>query len=85
MRLSANRRPVAGERSLRRGLGQTTGVSDQTRAEVFEQPRRVIAWELEARVGVERPIEQMPPLLADTVLDFFDVSLKAGANVSDLG
>lgn len=64
---------------------QTTGVSDQTRAEVFEQLRRVIAWEVEAQVGIDRPVEQMPPLIADTLLDYFDVSLKAGADVSDLG
>jgi hypothetical protein len=60
-------------------------VSDQTRAEVSEQLRRVIAWEVEAQVGVERPVEQMPPLIADTLLDYFDVSLKAGADLSDLG
>ncbi len=59
-------------------------MSDQTRAEVFEELRRVIAWEVQAQVGVERPIEQMPPLIADTVLDYFDVSLKAGADVSHL-
>ena len=60
-------------------------MSDQIRAEVFDQLRRVIAWEVEAQVGVERPVEQLPPLIADTLLDFFDVALKSGADVSDLG
>lgn len=64
---------------------QTAGVSDQTRAEVFEQLCRVIAWEVESQLGVERPVEQMPTLIADTLLDYFDVSLKAGADVSNLG
>lgn len=60
-------------------------MSDQTRAEVFEQLRRVIAWEVDAQVGVGRPVEHMPTHIADTLLDFFDVSLKAGADVSHLG
>jgi hypothetical protein len=60
-------------------------MSDKTRTEVSEQLRRVIAWEVEAQVGVERPVEQMPPLIADTLLDYFDVSLKAGTDVSHLG
>jgi hypothetical protein len=64
--------------------GQTTGTSDKARAGVFEQLRRVIAWEVEAQVGVERSLEKMPSLIADTVLDYFDVSLKAGADISHL-
>ncbi len=62
----------------------TEGVSEQTRADVFEQLRRVIAWEMEAQVGIGRPVEQMPALVADSLLDFFDVSLKAGAEVGKL-
>jgi hypothetical protein len=60
-------------------------MSDETRAEVFEQLRRVIAWEVESQLAVERPVEEMSPLIADTLLDYFDVSLKAGADVSNLG
>lgn len=60
-------------------------MTQQQRAEVFEQLRRVIAWEIEAQVGVERPVEQMPTFVADTVLDFFDVTLKPGADVANLG
>lgn len=52
---------------------------------MFEQLRRVIAWEIEAQVGVERPVEQMPTFVADTVLDFFDVTLKPCADVTNLG
>ena len=70
-------------RAQRGTRGQTTDVSEQNRADVYEQLRRVIAWEVEAQVGVERPLEQMPPLIADTLLDFFDVTLKLGADVSN--
>lgn len=54
-------------------------VSDQTQREIFDQVRRVIAWEVEAQLGVQRPIEEMPGLIADSLLDFFDISLKPGA------
>lgn len=60
-------------------------MTQHQRAEVFEQLRRVIAWEIEAQVGVERPVEQMPTFVADTVLDFFDVTLKPDADVANLG
>ena len=63
---------------------QTTEVSDQSRDEVFEQLRRVIAWEVEGQAGIGRPVVLMPPLIADTLLDYFDVSLKAGADLSGL-
>lgn len=45
----------------------------------------MIAWEVEAQIGVERPVEQMPKFIADTLLDFFDVTLKSDADLSDLG
>jgi hypothetical protein len=60
-------------------------VTQQQRAEVFEQLRRVIAWEVEAQTCVERPVEQMPTFVADAVLGFFDVTLKPGADVANLG
>ena len=60
-------------------------MTDDTPTEVCDQLRRVIAWELTAQRGVERPIDQLPTLIADTLLDFFDVSLKAGADISHLG
>jgi hypothetical protein len=60
------------------------GMSDQARAEVFQQLCRVIAWEVGSQVGIGRPVDQMPPMVADTLLDFFDVSLKAGADVTQL-
>lgn len=56
-------------------------MSDQDRAAVFEQLRRVIAWELEAQVGVQRAIDEMPPLIADTVLDYFEVAIKPGVDL----
>lgn len=57
-------------------------MSDRARAEVFDQLRRVIAWEMEAQVGMARAVEEMAPLIADTLLDYFDIALKAGADVS---
>lgn len=59
-------------------------MSNQDRAKVFDQLRRVIAWEVEAQVGVHRAIEAMPPLIADTLLDYFDVTLKPGVQPPDL-
>ncbi len=54
-------------------------MSDEARAEVVERLRRVIAWEIEAQKGVQRPVEDLPPLIADTLLDYFDITLKPGA------
>lgn len=65
-------------------LRQTGAVTHEQRTEVFEQLRRVIAWEIDAQIGVERPVEQIPALVADTVLDFFDVRLKPGADLANL-
>ena len=59
-------------------------MGDQDRAEVFEQLRRVIAWEIESQLRVRRAIEAMPPLIADTLLDYFDITLKPGTNLQDL-
>ena len=35
-------------------------------------------------MGVGRPVAEMTPLIADTLLDYFDISLKPGADVSKL-
>ncbi len=53
----------------------------QDRTEVVEQLRRVIAWEVEAQCGVHRAVEDMPPLIADTLLDYFDVAIKPGVDL----
>lgn len=60
-------------------------MTDGDPAEVYEQLRQVIAWEVRAQIGVQRAVEDMPPLIADTVLDYFDVALKPGADLSGLG
>lgn len=59
------------------------GMGDEARAEVFDQLRRVIAWEVKAQSGIQRAIEDMPPLIADTLMDHFDISLKSGADISE--
>lgn len=38
----------------------------------------VIAWELGAQAGVNRPIQKTSPFVAGTILDYFDVRLKPG-------
>ena len=50
-------------------------------AEVADQLRRVIAWEIDAQQAVHRPVEAMPALIADSLLDFFDATLKPGAQL----
>lgn len=59
-------------------------VTDEEIAVVADQLRRVIFWEIQAQTGVQRPVEEMPQLIADTLLDYFDVSLKPGADISAL-
>ena len=59
-------------------------VSDAKRREVAEQLRRVIAWEMSAQIGVKRAVPDMPPLIVDSLLDFFDVTLKPGVDLSHL-
>ncbi|GAA4361772.1 hypothetical protein [Angustibacter luteus] len=59
-------------------------MTEITRAEVFDQLRRVIAWEIEAQVGVRRAVDEMPPLIADSLLDFFDITMKPGVDLSGL-
>jgi hypothetical protein len=49
--------------------------------EVVQQLIAVIAWELDAQAGVNRPIEKLPVLVADTILDYFDVRLKPGVTL----
>jgi hypothetical protein len=53
-------------------------MSDEDRATVAEQLRRVIAWGLSAQVAVHRSTSAIPPLIADSLLDYFDISLKPG-------
>lgn len=55
---------------------------DEARAEVVDQLRRVIAGEIEAQTGIQRRVEDMPLLIADTLMDYFDIALKPGADVS---
>ena len=43
--------------------------------------RRVISDEIEAQLGVERAVEAMPPMVADAVLDHFDVTPKPRAAI----
>ena len=59
-------------------------MSEDKRAEVVDQLRRVIAWEVAAQVGVQRAVQDMPPLIADTLLDYFEVRLKPEADLSAL-
>ncbi|ADP84234.1 hypothetical protein [Pseudofrankia inefficax] len=51
-------------------------MSEEARGDVFGQLCRVIAGEIEAQVGVRRPVEAMAPLIADALLDVFDIMLR---------
>ena len=46
-------------------------------AKTAEQLARIIAWEMEAQMGVQRPLDQMPILIADSLLDYFDIRVKS--------
>lgn len=54
------------------------------RAQVAEQLRRVSTWELEAQADVKRSVDDMPPLIADTLLNDFDIKLEPGADAPGL-
>jgi hypothetical protein len=45
----------------------------------------VIAEEIEAQVSVLRPVDQMAPLIADAILDFFEVRTREGIEFSPRG
>ena len=70
--------------SGRASMHYLPGMSDDKRADVIDQLRRVIAWEVDAQVGVQRAVQDMPPLIADTLLDYFEVRLKPGVDLSAL-
>ena len=50
----------------------------------LEQLVEVVAWELEAQLGVHRPMEEIPGHIADRLLDFFEITLLPGADVAAL-
>jgi hypothetical protein len=58
-------------------------VNDQDRKAIADQLRRVIAAELSAQVAIQRPTDAMPPLIADSLLDYFDISLNPGVVLPD--
>lgn len=53
-------------------------MSERARRILVEQLTRVVAWELEAQLGVERAVEEIPGHIADTLLDHFDITPKPG-------
>lgn len=57
-------------------------MTDDDRTVLADQLQRVIAWEVQAQLGVRRAPEKWPALIADTLLDYFDVHLKPGADIS---
>lgn len=58
------------------GDRQNATVVNDMRAETAEQLRRVIAWEMAAQTEMQREVSDMPLLIADTLLDFFEVTLR---------
>ncbi len=53
-------------------------MSENEPARVLTQLVNVIARELEAQAGVQRDLADMPPLIADSLLDFFEIRPKPG-------
>jgi hypothetical protein len=41
----------------------------------------VIAWEIEAPTGVRRPLIKVSPLIADSLLDCFEIRLISGVSL----
>jgi hypothetical protein len=58
--------------------GQMDGTDRQALA---RQLAAVIAWEIEAQAGVQRPTSAWPMLIADSVLDYFEVQLLPGVTL----
>jgi hypothetical protein len=58
--------------------GQMDGTDRQALA---RQLAAVIAWEIEAQAGVQRPTSTWPMLIADSVLDYFEVQLLPGVTL----
>ncbi|WP_186382380.1 hypothetical protein [Amycolatopsis rhizosphaerae] len=56
-------------------------MGDDQPTTIFAQVEAVIAWEMEAQVGIERRVEAMPGLIADTLLDYFEIRLKPGVTL----
>ena len=61
--------PCSGGSALARGTAQSPTTAPQ---------------EMNAQAGVERALDAMPPLIADSLLDHFDVALKPGVDLSAL-
>lgn len=49
--------------------------------QVLDALTRVIKWEMDAQIGLERPVDQIPNLIADSLLDYFDIKLIDGARL----
>jgi hypothetical protein len=49
--------------------------------ELIRKLSAVIRWELDAQAGVERAPDQIPDLVADSILDYFKVQLREGADI----
>jgi hypothetical protein len=57
---------------------------EATRQQKFEQLVEVIGWEMDCQKGIGRAYDDLPVLIADTLLDFFDVCLLPGADATGL-
>jgi hypothetical protein len=51
--------------------------------DLVSQLADVIAWEIHAQAGTRRPLDQVHLLIADSLLDFFEIQLKPGASVPE--
>ena len=51
----------------------------ELRRQVYQEVKAVIAWEMAAQAAIRRSFADIPALVADSILDFFDVVSKPGA------
>jgi hypothetical protein len=63
-------------------LASCLAVDEDSRT-VARQIAAVIAWELDAQAGVGRVLDAVPELVADSLLDFFDVQVKPRVTVPE--
>jgi hypothetical protein len=54
---------------------------DLDSARLVQALTQVLGWELSAQLGVKRDPDQIPPLLADTLLDYFDIAVRPGVDL----
>lgn len=59
-------------------------MAEEEKIERLAQLRAVIAWALECQRPMRRTDDGLATLLADSIMDYFDIGLRPGADVTVL-